>query len=67
MEALTGIFCEKIYQHLEEKSILPDGQKGCRKNLRGTKDQLLIDKMILRDAKQGRKHLAMAWIDYKKA
>ena len=64
---LTGIFSEKIYQHLEEKSLLPDEQKGCRKNSRGTKDQLLIDKMILKDAKQGRKRLAMAWIDYKKA
>merc|ERR1711911_225066 len=63
---LTGIFSEKMYQHLEEKELLPDEQKGCRKNSRGTKDQLLIDKMILKDAKKG-KNLAMAWIDYKKA
>ena len=64
---LTGIFSEKMYQHLEDQSLLPDEQKGCRKNSRGTKDQLLIDKMILKDARKGSKHLAMAWIDYKKA
>jgi len=45
--------------------LLPDGQKGCRRNTRGTKDQLLIDKMVL---KNSRRHTSpnMAWIDYKK-
>ena len=64
---LTGIFAEKMYQHLEANNLLPDEQKGCRKRSRGTKDQLLIDKMILKDAKRGIKNLSMAWIDYKKA
>ena len=64
---LSGIFAEKMYTHLSSNRLLPDEQKGCRKQSRGTKDQLLIDKMILRDAKRGGKNLAMAWIDYKKA
>ena len=64
---LTGIFSEKIYDHLDGNKLLPDEQKGCRKRSRGTKDQLLIDKMILQDAKRGRKNLSMGWIDYKKA
>ena len=34
---------------------------------RGTKDQLLIDKTILRDCKKRHTNLGMAWIDYKKA
>ena len=63
---LTGILADKIYDHLAGNSLLPDEQKGCRKRSRGTKDQLLIDKMILKDAKLG-KNLSMAWIDYKKA
>lgn len=63
---LTGILSEKIYCHLDGNNLLPDEQKGCRKRSRGTKDQLLIDKMILKDAKVG-KNLSMAWIDYKKA
>ena len=36
-----------------------------RKRSRGTKDQLLIDKAIMLDAK--RKRRIWAWVDYKKA
>ena len=38
-----------------------------RKKSRGTKDQLLVDKMILRDCRKRYANLRMAWIDYKKA
>ena len=64
---LTGIFAEKIYDHLKVNNLLPDEQKGCRKRSRGTKDQLLIDKAILREVKMKKRHLAMGWIDYRKA
>ena len=64
---LTGIFAEKIYDHLHLNNVLPDEQKGCRKGSRGTKDQLLIDKAVLRDARVKKRCLAMAWIDYQKA
>ena len=47
--------------------ILPDEQKGCRKQSRGTKDQLLIDKAITKDARMKCRNLNMAWVDYKKA
>ena len=45
---LTSILAEKLYAHLSEKNVLPDEQKGCRKDSGGTKDQLLIDKQILK-------------------
>ena len=48
-------------------NLLPVEQKGCRKNSRGTKDQLLIDKMVLDDCKKRHTKLGMAWIDYEKA
>ena len=64
---LTGIFADKIYSHLLENNILPDEQKGCRKKSRGTKDQLLIDKTILREVRIRKRCLAMGWIDYRKA
>lgn len=64
---LTGIFAEKIYDHLLMNNLLPDEQKGCRKNSRGTKDQLLIDKAVLREARMKKRWLAIAWIDYRKA
>ena len=56
-----------FYQHLHQSSLLPDEQKGCRKESRGTKDQLVIDRAIFRDCKQRNTNLAIAWIDYKKA
>ena len=64
---MTGVIADSVYKVLEESDILPTEQKGCRKMSRGTKDQLLTDKMILTDCKQRQKNLAMAWVDYKKA
>ena len=56
-----------MYEYLEEERILPYKQKGCRRKSRGTKDQLLIDKAILKDCKRRKTNLAMAWVDYRKA
>ena len=64
---LTGIFADKIYDHLQTNEILPDEQKGCRRNSRGTKDQLLIDRAVLKEAKAMKRALAMGWVDYRKA
>ena len=64
---LTGMFAESIYDHLDDQKLLPEEQKGCRKQSRGTKDQLLIDKAITKDARLKCRSLNMAWVDYKKA
>ena len=64
---LTGILSEEIYNHLNYNGLLTLEQKGCRQKSRGTKDQLLIDKMILKNCKRRHTGLAMGWIDYKKA
>ena len=44
---MTGMIAEKVYEFLDTNGILPVEQKGCRRKSRSTKDQLLIDKMIL--------------------
>ena len=62
---MTRVIAEVMYKHLE--GILPEEQKGCRRRSRGAKDQLLIDKAILKDCKRRHTNLAMAWIDYHKA
>ena len=62
---LSGTFADKIYDHLLENNLLPEEQKGCRKKSRGTKDQLLIDKAILKEVKAMKRNLSMCWIDYK--
>uniref|UniRef100_A0A803T202 Reverse transcriptase domain-containing protein n=1 Tax=Anolis carolinensis TaxID=28377 RepID=A0A803T202_ANOCA len=64
---LAGIIADRIQDYLEEKNILPDEQKGNKWKSRGTKDQLLIDKMILENCKSRKANLHMTWIDYKKA
>ena len=63
----TGIISDEIYKHLEVNKALPDEQKGCRRSSRGTKDQLLIDKMVMRNCKRRQVNLSMVWIDYRKA
>ena len=52
---------------IEQAYILPWEQKGCRKGSRGTKGQLLIDKMIVKNCKKRLTSLAVSWIDYRKA
>ena len=49
---LTGIITEEVYQHLERRRLLPEEQKGCRRNSRGTKDQLPIDKIIIKNRRR---------------
>ena len=46
---------------------LPVEQKGCKKKCKGTKDQLLVDKMILCNCRKRHTNQGMAWIDSKKA
>ena len=64
---MTETVAECIYNFLDVSDKLPVEQKGCKKESRGTKDQLLIDKMILHDCRKRNTNLGMAWIDYKKA
>lgn len=64
---LTGLMAEEVYTHLDDQNLLPDEQKGCRRNSRGTKDQLMIDKMVLKNCKDRCTNLCLGWIDYKKA
>ena len=64
---LSGIFADKTYDHLEENELFPFEQKGCIKASRGTKDQLCIDKAILKNCKRRHTNMCMSWIDFKKA
>ena len=46
---ITGMIPNSVYEYVEIYNLLPVEQKGCKRNSRGTKDQLLIDKMVLND------------------
>ena len=58
----TDIIADKFYQHLENENLLLKEQNGCRHASRGTKDQLLIDKAVIRNRKKRKTNLNMAWI-----
>ena len=58
---------EAIYGQLSCQELLPNEQKGCRKNSRGTNEQLQIGKAILQNCRMRLTKLSMAWIDYRKA
>ena len=60
---LLGVIAGEIYDYLEEKKLLPEEHKGCRRGSRETKDQLLTDKTVLKDCKKMHINLSMGWID----
>ena len=63
---MTGILAKKMYNHLERENVLPSEKIGSYKRSRGTKDQLLIDKTVLRECKRRHTNLAMVWVNCKK-
>lgn len=64
---LTSIITSRMSHHIEAYNIIPPEQKGNASNTYGTIDQLIINKMILEDAKKKKRNISTAWIDYKKA
>ena len=64
---MTLILTDKIYAHTTINEILPYEQKGVRRNARGCKDHLMLDKLIADDAKRKKRSVSLMWIDYKKA
>ena len=57
---LTDVITEEVYKSLEEREILSEEQKGCRKGSRGTNDLLYVDKQILGEVKTKRKNILKA-------
>ena len=65
---MSSTITNQIYRHLAaQEGLLGMEQKGCRRGYRGAIDQLLIDKMVLQEAKNRHKNLETLWVDYKKA
>ena len=60
---LTGIISERLYNYLEETDTIPKQQKSCRRKCKGTKDQLLIDKMVMMNSMTSPLHESrLLWI-----
>jgi len=56
-----------MWYHIHTNQIIAPEQKGVYPGSRGTKDQLMIDKMVGVDCKARRTNLAVYWIDFQKA
>ena len=63
---LTGVIAKEMFDYLEQEKLLPEERKGCRQGNHRTRDQLLIDKAVLKDCKKRHINLSMVCIDYKK-
>ena len=64
---LTGILIDKLYEHIENQDLFPEEQKGCRQRSLGTKDQVPIDKTVIKNCKRRKTNLNMTWMDFRKA
>lgn len=61
---ITSTLAHKINNHLLRNNIMAWEQNRCREGSRASKDVLMIDNAITRQAKERRKNIAVAWIDY---
>jgi len=64
---LTSALRLVLYRHLDSVSAIPFQQKGGTCNAKGSKDHLIVDKFIMKEARIRHKNLHMAWLDVKKA
>ena len=64
---LTSVITDRLYNHLENESIMTPEQRGGEKDCYGCKDQLMINNAILKNCKAKKKNVSTTWIDYKKA
>ena len=64
---LTSIITDRLYNHLENESIMTPEQRGGKKDCYGCKDQLMINNAILGNCKTKKKKVSTGWIDHKKA
>ena len=58
---------DEIYHHLENNVILLEEQTSCHRSSIGTKNQLLFDKVVMKNCKGWKFGLTIAWVDYLKA
>jgi hypothetical protein len=56
-----------IYDHCQKLNILNEEQKGYVKECFGCKEQLIIDTVIMEQARKNNRNIYTAFIDYKKA
>lgn len=64
---ITSTISHQIDTHLKRNNIMAWEQNGCKNKGKGSKELLMVDRAITRQAKTRKKNISMAWIDYQKA
>jgi hypothetical protein len=64
---MTAVIANDIQEYLIENSLWDMQQKGTRKGILGTMDNLLVDRAVIEEAKQYERNLAVSYYDYEKA
>ena len=63
----TGCINLFLCDHCETNNIVTDSQNGGKRNVWGTTEQLLLNKIVQKEAKSRKRNLITVWLDYKKA
>nr|CAH7720376.1 unnamed protein product [Callosobruchus chinensis] len=64
---ITATICRRIEQHLNAKQHLDRKTKRMYKTSQGCKEQLIIDSVVMKQARKEHRNLHTCFIDYKKA
>ncbi|CAD6996044.1 unnamed protein product [Ceratitis capitata] len=64
---LTACISNIFYEHIEANNLIAEEQKGCIRSSQGCKEQLVIDQVVLGQAKKQSRNLYAAYIDWMKA
>jgi hypothetical protein len=67
LSTITSIISKRIQKYSDDKNLMPKERKGCSRDLKGCKDQLLTSNTILQEGKSRKNNVCIAWIDYQKA
>jgi hypothetical protein len=64
---MTAVVASDVQDYLIENKLWDMQQKGTRKGILGTMDNLLVDRAIHEESKEYQRNLAVAYYDYEKA
>ena len=63
----TALISNKIYEHCASYNLIEEEHKGCIRGELGCKQQLIIDSVVLKHAREKKRNISMGYIDYSKA
>lgn len=63
----TSILAKYIGDHLRQNNLMAEEQSGCRMKTKGSKELLVVDYILTKQARKRLRNISVAWVDYRKA